>query len=92
MTESDRISVEYRTTTVLVLTLDVIGSARRYILYWESNIVHEINIVLVSGYMSGLVVIDGRQTCHLLIIVCRVQYQPRMKHQSINQMPQHAQR
>ena len=41
MTESDRISVEYRTTTeedILVLTLDVIGRVRNFNVFWENNI------------------------------------------------------
>ena len=41
MTESDRISVKYRTTTeedILVLTLDVIGRVRNFNVFWENNI------------------------------------------------------
>ena len=41
MTESDSISVEYRTTTeedILVLTLDVIGRVRDFNVFWENNI------------------------------------------------------
>ena len=68
MTESDRISVEYRTTTgqdILVLTLDVIGPARKYFV-WKSNVVLEI------ANTDVILIIDG----HLFKFVCRAQYQP----------------
>ena len=84
MTESDRISVEYRATTgqiILVLTLDVIGRARIYIDLWESH------IDLGKIACTVLIFIDG----HLwLRIFCRAHYQAPKSERSMNEMPQHA--
>ena len=72
MTESDRISVEYRTTTgqdILVLTLDVIGPARKYFV-WKSDVGP--GVVLEIANTDVILIIDG----HLFKLVCRAQYQP----------------
>jgi hypothetical protein len=67
-TRSDRISVEYRTTTrqdILVLTLGVIGPFRN--IAWENNI--DLGGIAYTGV---ILIIDD----HWFKFVCRAQYQP----------------